>query len=149
MKNPLLLFALITSTSLSLLAQEKVKSPTPEVEYTQEEPVMKNVEEPICAIPEVDADFPGGKVAMNQYLTENLKYPQFCLENEITGKVFLQFIIEKDGSISNIEVKREIHPLLAQESIRLIESMPNWIPAIYKGEKVRTRTILPISFITR
>lgn len=145
MKTTLLLTLLII-TSAALSQEKTITPPPPEVEHTQEEPVIMNQEDPICSIPEVDADYPGGMAAMNQYLMENMVYPQYCLENDITGRVILQFIIEKDGSISNIEVKKEIHPLLAQESVRLVENMPKWIPAKNKGENVRTRTFLPISY---
>ncbi|TNF47860.1 MAG: energy transducer TonB [Bacteroidetes bacterium] len=146
MKTTLLLFILSVSTITFVNAQEQVVTPPQQSQPALEE---NSQEEPICSIPEVDADYPGGMAAMNQYLMENMVYPQYCLENEITGKVILQFIIEKDGSISHIEVKKEIHPLLAQESVRLVENMPKWIPAQNKGENVRSRTFLPISYSVR
>ena len=143
MKTTLLLFILSVSTITFVNAQEQVVTPAQQSQPLLEE---NSQEEPICSIPEVDADYPGGMAAMNQYLMENMVYPQYCLENEITGRVILQFIIEKDGSITHIEVKKEIHPLLAQESVRLVQNMPKWIPAKNKGENVRSRTYLPISY---
>jgi len=143
MKTTLLLLLLSAVTTLSAQTKEQVVTPPQQIEPVLEE---NSQEEPICSIPEVDADYPGGMAAMNQYLMENMVYPQYCLDNEITGRVILQFIIEKDGSITHIEVKKEIHPLLAKESVRLVQNMPKWIPAKNKGENVRSRTYLPISY---
>ncbi len=91
-------------------------------------------------------DFPGGEKALIAYIKNNLKYPAFASENGIQGRVTLSFVVEKDGSISNIEILRSPAEELSQEAIRLVKSMPKWKPGKLKGEKVRVKYVLPVTF---
>ena len=81
-----------------------------------------------------------------KFIKDNLSYPPEAVAEKITGKVYLGFIVEKNGSLSNVEVLRGVHPLLDAEAIRLIQSMPNWIPGTLNNEPARTRLRIPISF---
>jgi len=91
-------------------------------------------------------DFPGGEKALIAYIKNNLKYPASASENGIQGRVTLSFVVEKDGSISNIEILRSPAEELTQEAIRLVKSMPKWKPGKLKGEKVRVKYVLPVTF---
>ncbi len=91
-------------------------------------------------------DFPGGEKALVAYIKNNLKYPSFASENGIQGRVTLSFVVEKDGSISNIEILRSPAEELSQEAIRLVKSMPKWKPGVLKGENVRVKYVLPVTF---
>ena len=92
---------------------------------------------------DVDAHFPGGAAAMKRFIQENMRYPELSQDQ---GRVYVSFVVEMDGSISNVEILRPLTPLLDQEAIRIICSMPNWIPSKVKGETMRTRCRLPITF---
>lgn len=90
--------------------------------------------------------FPNGLEAFHEFLRSNTKYPAEAKENHTGGRVVVEFIIEKDGSISNIQVKKSVDPLLDEEAVRVIRSMPKWIPGKQNGETVRVRFLAPITF---
>jgi TonB family protein len=93
-----------------------------------------------------EAAFPGGQGALYRYIADHLKYPDKALEDGIEGIVYLRFIVEKDGSLSNIEVIRSDSPDLNQAAMNALASSPRWIPAKVDGEPVRTIHILPVHF---
>ena len=90
----------------------------------------------------------GGFDQFYNYLLRNLRYPQEARKSNITGKVIVEFVVEKDGSISsqNIKVLKSPHKSLSKEAIRLIKNGPKWIPGKLKGVPVRTKRVMPISF---
>lgn len=90
--------------------------------------------------------FPGGIGALMQYLTENIRYPEEAKKMHLHGMVFLQFIVEGDGSITHIRVLRGVSPSLDAEAVKVIRNMPRWIPGNQRGKPVRVRFILPIKF---
>ena len=98
------------------------------------------------AILERDPSFPGGLENLSKYIADNIKYPPLAKEYGITGKVYVSFIIEKDGTISNVKCIRDIGAGCCDEAILLVESMPKWNPGIQKGKPVRTKYTLPITF---
>ena len=90
-------------------------------------------------------EFPGGNDSLlYKFIAENLKYPN--TEVDVVGRIICRFIVEKDGSISNVEVLKNLHPYFDKEVIRVVELMPKWIPAEKKGNKVRCYYTLPILF---
>jgi TonB family protein len=95
----------------------------------------------------VDASFPGGNSGMSKYISQNVVYPTVSIEMNEQGRVYLSFVIEKDGSISNLIVERGISVDLDQEAKRIVNEMPNWLPAEQDGYKVRTRVRLPVNFV--
>lgn len=101
---------------------------------------------PIIDFPDVEATFMGGAVAMQKWIAENVQYPQGAIEMNEQGKVYLSFVVESDGSISNITVERGVSSDLDKEAKRLVRQMPNWVPGEAKGKKARTRCRLPINF---
>ena len=95
---------------------------------------------------EVNASFPGGDQACYQWLAQHLKYPAKAQEQNIQGRVFVQFVVEKDGSITDVKVLRSPDPSLSQEAARVVSLMPQWRPARQGDKKRRSRFNLPIMF---
>lgn len=104
-------------------------------------------EAPIVDYPDQEAEFPGGAAAMKQFLAENIKYPDIAMEMGDQGKVFLEFVVEKDGSITQIKILRGVSREIDQEAKRVVREMPKWKPAEARGESVRARCRIPINFI--
>ena len=92
------------------------------------------------------AQFPGGQNEMLKYLQENLQYPEAAKANNVHGRVFVKFIVERDGSLSDIKVMKGIGSGCDEEAIRLIQSMPKWKPGKNKGKEVRTSMTVPVNF---
>jgi len=90
--------------------------------------------------------FPGGEAALYKYLAENTKYPEPAKENGITGTVWVQFIIDKSGKVTNVKVVRSVDPYLDKEAMRVVKSMPKWSPASQRGKPVRVIFQVPIRF---
>lgn len=90
--------------------------------------------------------FPGGESAMKSYLNSNVKYPVEAQENCIQGRVIVESIIEKDGSMSDVKVIRSVDPSLDREALRVVKAMPKWTPAKLKGIPVRTKCTTPVVF---
>lgn len=105
-----------------------------------------HVEEKVYDVVEEMPQFPGGPSALFEYLSNNLQYPVVAEENGVQGRVIVTFIVEKDGSISNAKVVKVVDPSLDKEAIRLVESMPNWIPGKQNGEPVRVKYTVPVTF---
>jgi TonB family protein len=104
-------------------------------------------EESVFVIVEQMPKFPGGMTAYLKYVQEHIQYPKEAAEQNITGRVFVSFIIEKDGKISHVKVVRGVHDLLDKEAIRVIESSPAWQPGIQRGIPVRVSYIQPVNFV--
>ena len=138
--------------------------PHPPIAEEEEEEVISVVEE-IVEFPDVEASFPCvkfyrydslgsivgqnqscGASAMMKWINKNVNYPQTSIEMNEQGRVFLSFVVEKDGSISNIAVERGVSMDLDREAKRVVRKMPNWIPGESSGRKVRARCRLPINF---
>jgi TonB family protein len=96
--------------------------------------------------PDIDASYPGGASALMKFFADNISYPREELEKNIQGKVYLSFVVNSDGTISEIKVERGTGSNLDQEAIRVLSIMPNWIPGEYGGKKIRQRMRLPINF---
>ena len=105
----------------------------------QTEPIPLNVVEQM-------PEFPGGQKALYKYLSENIRYPVVARENSIEGTVYIGFVVDTDGQLSNITVKRGVAGGCTEESVRVISSMPKWIPGKHKGELVRVNFTMPIKF---
>ena len=95
---------------------------------------------------EVMPYFNGGMGALMQYLSSNIKYPEECEENGIQGRVVCTFVVERDGSITDLKVTKPVHPLLDKEALRVLSLMPKWIPGTQKGETVRVKYTFPVTF---
>ncbi len=100
----------------------------------------------VFVVVEESPTFPGGNEAITAYLSQNLQYPKAASDAKIEGTVFVQFIIEKDGSVSNIKILRGIHPDCDAEVIRVVSEMPKWNPGKQRGQAVRVQFNLPVKF---
>lgn len=94
-------------------------------------------------------EFPGGTAAMLKWLSDNVEYPPLAAENNIQGRVMVSFVVERDGSISNVSVVRSVDPSLDKEALRLIKAMPKWKPGMQTGKAVRCRFNIPVVFRLR
>ena len=90
--------------------------------------------------------FPGGQGALMQYLASNIKYPVVAQENGVQGRVTVSFVVERDGSISDVKVARSVDPSLDREAQRVVKSMPRWSPGKQNGSTVRVKYTVPVVF---
>ena len=113
-------------------------------EVAQEKP-KEEVEEIFMAAEQMP-QFPGGPAALQEFLAKNLRYPPIAAENGISGTVVVRFAVWKDGSIRNIEVLSPVDRSLDEEAVRVIKSMPNWIPGKQNGNNVSVYFTAPVRF---
>ena len=112
-----------------------------------EAPVVEEVEEEIFVVVESMPEFPGGAQEMMKFIAENIKYPVIAQENGIQGRVICQFVIEKNGSVTDIQVVRSSGDAsLDKEAERVIKNMPKWKPGKQRGKPVRVKYTIPVAF---
>ncbi|MBI4647266.1 MAG: energy transducer TonB [Bacteroidia bacterium] len=128
-----------TTTNEAVITEEIVEEKTSEViEVKEEIPVFIVVEEmPV---------FPGGEEALLKYIQEHIEYPQVARELGVSGKVYVQFVVNENGKIQDVKVMRGVDPSLDKEAIRVIESLPEWTPGKQRGKAVRVMFTIPINF---
>ena len=119
-----------------LKLKEAVAQPEPKPE----------VENKVFDVVEQMPSFPGGNSALMEYLQQNVKYPVVAQENGVQGRVVVSFVVEKDGSITDVKVVRSVDPSLDKEAARVVKSMPRWIPGKQNGSAVRVKYNVPVSF---
>jgi protein TonB len=119
-------------------AMEEYVPPVEDEEEVKEQEIFTVVE----SMPE----FPGGMGALMTYLAKNIKYPPLAKESGIQGKVFINFVVEPDGSISNVKVLRGIGGGCDEEAVRVVKNMPKWKPGMQRGKPVRVSFNLPVKF---
>ena len=102
----------------------------------------QNVYDQVEQMPE----FPGGMSAMIDFLQTNLKYPEDAIKQKVGGRVMVMFVVETDGSLSNVRVARKVFPSLDAEAVRVVKAMPKWKPGKEKGRPVRVNFTLPVVF---
>lgn len=90
--------------------------------------------------------FPGGPSALFEFISKNIQYPKEAEDANLQGRVIVSFVVEKDGSVSNAKVVRPIDPLLDAEALRVVNSMPKWIPGKQNGEAIRIKYTVPVTF---
>jgi len=133
-------FTIDAEATQSTVVQEyiPVQNISKEEEHIEEQEIFTIVE----SMPE----FPGGEEARTRFLLENIKYPQMARESGIQGVVYVTFVVEPDGSISNVRVIRGIGGGCDEEAIRVVKMMPKWIPGNQRGKPVRVQFNMPIKF---
>lgn len=120
-----------------LKAKEEIKAPEP----------PKNVEEnKIFTVVEQMPMYPGGDAALMQYLSSNIHYPAVAAENGVQGRVVVGFVVERDGSITDVNVMRSVDPALDREAVRVVKNMPHWTPGKQNGSAVRVKYQVPVTF---
>ena len=149
MKKTILLCLLILGLAQTIIAAElcntikldnNVEKTTAEVQYSD------STDNIIYEVVDKVASFPGGDDAYDAWVARNLRYPAEAIERGIHGRVFVNLVVNKDGTFDEVKLMRSPDPLLSEEAIRLVKSMPNWEPALQGGKIVRSRFYLPITF---
>ena len=128
MKKLIVLVALSVLCSTSAMAQTVVE------------------DDAIFVVAENAPEFPGGEDSLYAYIARNIKYPEAAKKEKIEGRVFVTFIVEKDGQVSSVKLLRDIGGGCGEEAIRVLKSMPKWKPGTQRGKPVRVQFNLPVSF---
>lgn len=150
MKNLFTPLALLLLPSFNLKAQNVI-SPNnekngPTILRTVGDDSTESDQEEVYQVVEQQPSFPGGREELFKYLTYNVKYPIDAAKNKIEGRVLVTFVVEHDGSISNVNVANSVYPSLDKESIRVVSGMPKWIQGKANGKTVRVKYTIPITF---
>ena len=106
----------------------------------------EDVDQTVFEIVEENPEFPGGNEGLAAYLRKNLVYPESAVDNGVQGRVTVGFIVERDGSVASVEIKKSVDPALDKEALRVVKSMPRWKPGKQQGKAVRTRFSVPVVF---
>jgi len=117
------------------------------VEQKQEEVQVEQKEEEVFVVVEEMPEFPGGIKALRTFLAQAVKYPVVAQENGIQGKVYVNFVVNKDGTVSNAKIARGVDPALDAEALRVVSTLPKWKPGKQRGVPVRVSYTVPISFV--
>ena len=115
-------------------------------EIATPEPPKHEEENKVFDVVEQMPSFPGGNGALMEYLSKNVKYPVVAQENGVQGRVVVSFVVERDGSITDVKVVRSVDPSLDREATRVVQSMPKWIPGKQNGSAVRVKYFVPVVF---
>ncbi len=125
-------------------AKEEVVAPvSPEA---KEAPADSTAKEEVFMVAEQMPEFPGGMKELLKFLHNNLKYPENAMKNNVQGRVIVQFVVEKDGTPTEFKVLRSVDPDLDAEALRVMKAMPKWKPGMQKGQVVRVKFTVPVSF---
>ena len=129
MKKLILLVVVALFCSTSVMAQTEVE------------------DDAIFVVAENAPEFPGGSDSLYAYIARNIKYPEAAKKEKIEGRVFVTFVIEKDGQVSSAKILRDIGGGCGEEAIRVVKNMPKWKPGTQRGNPVRFQFNLPVSFL--
>lgn len=125
-------------------AKEEVVAPvSPEA---KEAPADSTAKEEVFMVAEQMPEFPGGMKELLKFLQDNLKYPENAMKNNVQGRVIVQFVVEKDGTLTEFKVARSVDPDLDAEALRVLQTMPKWKPGMQRGKIVRVKFTVPVSF---
>lgn len=113
----------------------------------QQQEEEKTDEQQVFFIVEDIPEFPGGDLALRKYIANAIKYPVIAQENGIQGKVYVNFVVNTDGSVTDAKIARGVDPSLDKEALRVINSLPKWKPGKQRGKPVRVSFTVPINFV--
>jgi protein TonB len=123
---------------------ETVIDVAPVIQAAEEE---EEEEAQVFFIVEDMPEFPGGELALRKYIANAIKYPVIAQENGIQGKVYVTFVVDKDGGISDARIARGVDPSLDKEALRVVNQLPKWKPGKQRGKAVRVSYTVPINFV--
>ena len=138
----LVVFFACEKNELQNLTSIEEQKKSAEIDKSKTNPEDENVFFIVEQMPE----FPGGELALRKYVATNVNYPVEALENGISGKVYVTFVVSKDGSVADAEIARGVDPLLDKEALRVVNSLPKWKPGYQNGEPVNVKYTVPINF---
>lgn len=125
-------------------AKEEVVAPVSS--EAKEAPADSTAKEEVFMVAEQMPEFPGGMKELLKFLQDNLKYPENAMKNNVQGRVIVQFVVEKDGTLTEFKVARSVDPDLDAEALRVLQTMPKWKPGMQRGKIVRVKFTVPVSF---
>ena len=117
------------------------------VKSKEQKPRQLEEEEQVFFIVEDMPEFPGGDIALRKYIANSIKYPEISIENGIQGKVYVSFVVTKDGTIANAKIARGVDPSIDKEALRVVNTLPKWKPGYQRGEPVNVSYTVPINFV--
>ena len=103
-------------------------------------------ENAIFQVVETQPEFPGGMAELMKYLQKNMRYPKVCKEQSLQGRVIVQFVVNTDSTISDVNVIKPVNPHFDEEALRVVKAMPKWKPGTQRGKPVRVLCTLPVTF---
>ncbi|SFD98986.1 energy transducer TonB [Thermophagus xiamenensis] len=130
-----------------LIIQDTEATEDTEVDFTDMTTEEEEEDAPVFFIVEEMPEFPGGEQALHKFLASNIEYPVIAQENGIQGRVYVKFVVNTDGSITDVEIARGVDPSLDKEALRVVRSMPKWKPGKQRGKAVRVSYTVPINFV--
>ncbi len=130
------------SATLSYAAPADTLKYSATLSYAAPADTLKKAYDSVEKMPE----FPGGMSEMMRFVSDNIRYPKDAMEAKKEGRALVEFVIETDGSISDVSVVKEVYPSIDEEAIRVVKSMPKWTPGEQDGKKVRVKFMMPITF---
>lgn len=133
-------------TTVPVPAEKTMIAPAPEAVSVEVATLLPPDDDKVYEVAEVMPEYPGGQGELLKFLARNIKYPEESVKNKEEGRVQIAFIVNKDGSISDVKVLKNTTPLLDAEAIRITKSMPNWTPGKDKGKVVRVAYTVPVTF---
>lgn len=134
------IFLALMASVLMLSSSVNLMATTPENNPTEDK------QERVFDVVEVMPQYPGGIPQMMKFIISNIKYPKDAIKKGMQGAVVVQFVVEPDGSVSNVHVVRSVFPSLDTEAVRMVKAMPKWSPGMQNGKPVRVRFNVPIRF---
>ena len=143
---PVLAFLLVANTKVAAQEAKAEKEDLAPTTVIRTVTVQKPDNDSVYQIVEEMPQFPGGEQAMMKYIAENVKYPEDAKEKNQSGRVFLSFVVEKDGRVDDVKVLKSVCESVDNEAVRVVKAMPNWKPGKQKGKPVRVSYCLPITF---
>ena len=135
------------SDELEVLDTEATEETEIEFREVVAEEEAEEVSDEVFVIVEQMPVFPGGDAQLRKYLAESVKYPVIAAENGIQGRVFVSFVVNQKGEVTNVKVARPFDPNLDKEAVRVVQSMPKWAPGMQRGKPVKVSYTVPINFV--
>ncbi len=133
-------------TTVPVPAEKTMIAPAPEAVSVEVATLLPPDDDKVYEVVDVMPEFPGGETELLKYMARNVKYPAESIKNKEEGSLSLSFIINKDGSLSDIKVVKSLTPLLDAEAVRVVKNMPKWTPGKVKGKVVRVAYTTPITY---
>ena len=139
--------SIILTLSISFICTQSFAQTEEKLKVTHGAELQIPEEDPTYAIVEEMPEFPEGNKAMYKFIQKEVQYPQIAVEQGIQGTVYVNFVIDKTGTISKVRVLRGVHESLDNEAMRVVKAMPKWTPGTQRGKPVNVYYNLPIRFI--
>ncbi|MCQ2216493.1 MAG: energy transducer TonB [Bacteroidales bacterium] len=132
---------------LEILDSEMDEDTEIEFQEVEVEEEVEEVADEVFVIVEQMPTFPGGDLELRKFLAQSVKYPVIAQENGIQGRVFVSFVVNQKGEVTNVKVARPLDPNLDKEAVRVVQSMPKWSPGMQRGKPVKVSYTVPINFV--